>query len=106
MPCAVEACHSSFCFQGGNGYRRAWGKTVDMLVDSGLIKGVSDLYFIKKEDLLKLPRFAEKSVDNLLNAIEESKSRPLSRFIYALGIPNVGEHVARLLAKSSAALKI
>ncbi len=81
------------------------GKTVDMMVDSGLIKGVSDLYFIKKEDLLKLPRFAEKSADNLLNAIEESKNRSLVRFIYALGIPNVGEHVARLLAKKFGSLE-
>ena len=81
------------------------GKTVDLLVESGLINKVSDLYNLKKEDLLNLPRFAEKSVDNLLNAIEESKNRNLARFIYALGIPNVGEHIARLLAKKFGSLE-
>ncbi|RLF45235.1 MAG: DNA ligase (NAD(+)) LigA [Thermoplasmata archaeon] len=74
-------------------------KNVDLLVDSGLIKRVSDLYVLKKEDLLKLPRFAEKSADNLLKGIEKSKERSLARFIYALGIPNVGEHMARVLAE-------
>ena len=81
------------------------GKTVDLFVESGLIKRVSDLYNLRKEDLLELPRFAEKSVDNLLHAIEESKGRNLARFIYALGIPNVGEHIARLLAKKFGSLE-
>ncbi|MBC7128239.1 MAG: NAD-dependent DNA ligase LigA [Thermoplasmatales archaeon] len=75
------------------------GKTVDLLVDKGIIKRVSDIYKIKKEDLTKLPRFADKSSENLLEGIEKSKERGLARFIYALGIPNVGEHMARLLAE-------
>jgi len=75
------------------------GKTVDLLVDKGIIKRVSDIYKIKKEDLTKLPRFADKSSINLLEGIEKSKERGLARFIYALGIPNVGEHMARLLAE-------
>ena len=75
------------------------GKTVELLVDKGIIKRVSDIYKIKKEDLLKLPRFAEKSAENLLEGIEKSKEKGLARFIYALGIPNVGEHMARLLAE-------
>jgi len=74
-------------------------KNVDLLVDSGLIKRVSDLYTLKKEDLLCLPRFAEKSAENLLKGIENSKNQSLSRFIYALGIPNVGEHMARVFAE-------
>ncbi|HEC95036.1 MAG TPA: NAD-dependent DNA ligase LigA, partial [Thermoplasmatales archaeon] len=74
-------------------------KNVDLLIDSGLIKKVSDLYTLKKEDLLSLPRFAEKSAENLLEGIEKSKSQSLARFIYALGIPNVGEHMARVLAE-------
>ena len=73
-------------------------KNVDLLVDEGIIKRISDLYTLKKEDLIDLPRFAEKSADNLLKGIEESKNRDLGRFIYALGIPNVGEHMARVLA--------
>ncbi len=75
------------------------GKTVDLLVDEELIKSIGDIYLLKKEELLNLPRFAEKSVENLIKAIEKSKNASLSRFIYALGIPNVGEHVASVLAE-------
>lgn len=74
-------------------------KNVDLLVDSGLIKKISDIYTLKKEDLINLPRFAEKSAENLINGIENSKNQSLARFIYALGIPNVGEHMGRLLAE-------
>lgn len=80
------------------------GKTVDLLVENGLIKGISDIYRLKKEDLVSLPRFAEKSADNLIKAIEKSKEKGLARLIYALGIPNVGEHTARLLAKKFGSL--
>ncbi len=104
-PAQLKRAITHFASKGAMDIEGLGGKTVDMMVDSGLIKGVSDLYFIKKEDLLKLPRFAEKSADNLLNAIEESKNRSLARFIYALGIPNVGEHVARLLAKKFGSLE-
>jgi len=74
------------------------GKTVEMLVDKGLIKRISDIYRLTKRDLMNLPRFAEKSAENLIEAIEKSKEKNLARFIYALGIPNVGEHTARILA--------
>jgi len=74
------------------------GKTVELFVEKGLIKKISDIYRLKKRDLLHLPRFAEKSAKNLIEAIERSKNKGLARFIYALGIPNVGEHTARILA--------
>ena len=75
------------------------GKTVDMFVDRGLIRRISDIYRLKKRDLLHLPRFAEKSAKNLIDAIEKSKNKGLARLIFALGISNVGEHTARLLAE-------
>ncbi len=75
------------------------GKTVDVLVERGLIKKISDIYRLKKRDLLRIPRFADKSAKNLIEAIEKSKNKGLSRLIFALGIPNVGEHTARLLAE-------
>ncbi len=65
-------------------------KNVELLYSQGLIKHFDDLYRIKKEDLLRLPRFAEKSAQNLINAIEASKKTTLSRFLYALGIIHVG----------------
>ena len=74
-------------------------KLAEMLVDRGLVKDLADIYYLKKEDLLNLPGFAEKSASNLINAIEKSKKRPLARFLYAIGIPNVGEYTAEVLAK-------
>lgn len=75
------------------------GKTAELLVNRGLIKNLSDIYYLKEEDLLGLPGFAEKSVENLLSAIENSKHSSLARFLYAIGIPNVGEYTAQVLAR-------
>lgn len=72
---------------------------VDQLVSEGLIKTYADLYELTKDQLLPLERMGEKSAQNLLNAIEESKEQPLYRVIYALGIRFVGQTVARDLAK-------
>ncbi len=71
-----------------------------MLLKEGLVKNVADLYDLKskKERLLKIERMAELSVNNMLNAIEKSKDRPLARVIFALGITHVGEEMAEILA--------
>jgi len=87
-----------FASKGAMDIEHLGRKNVEILVDQGLLKSVSSIYIIKKEDLLKLPRFADKSAENLLNAIEKSKERNLARFIYALGIQNIGDHIARILA--------
>lgn len=71
---------------------------VSQLLKSGLVSGVNDIYSLKFEDLVNLERMGEKSAENLLNAIEASKSRPLHRLINALGIRLVGERTARDLA--------
>ena len=73
-------------------------KLVELLVDTGLIHDVGDIYKIQIDQLLKLERMAEKSASNLLAAIEKSKQTTLPRFLYALGIPQVGETTARILA--------
>lgn len=73
-------------------------KVAALLVNQGLVHDVADLYYLQAEDLLKLEGFAQKRVDNLLAAIEASKTRPLDRLIYALGIRHVGDTVATLLA--------
>jgi DNA ligase (NAD+) len=72
---------------------------VDQLVDAGKIGDVADLYRLKKEDLIGLERMADKSAENVLQAIEASrKDRPLSRLLTALGIPLVGEVAAQIIA--------
>jgi DNA ligase (NAD+) len=72
-------------------------KLIDQLVDKGLVKDVADLYYLKKEDLVKLERMGEKSAQNIIDAIEASKERPPDRILFALGIRHVGEHMARVL---------
>jgi DNA ligase (NAD+) len=74
-------------------------KTVDQLVERGLVKDIGDLYGLTKDDVLKLDRLADKSASNLIAAIERSKQTTLPRFLYALGIRHVGEHVADVLAR-------
>ncbi|MBD3379427.1 MAG: NAD-dependent DNA ligase LigA [Candidatus Omnitrophica bacterium] len=73
-------------------------KTVNLLYEKGMVKGISDIYRLKKEDLLALEGWKEKKTDNLLKAIEEARKVPLERFLCGLGIRNVGKHLARVLA--------
>lgn len=74
-------------------------KIVERLLTEGLVMSFSDIYKLKKEQLLELERFGEKSVDNLIKSIEGSKNPTLDRFIYSLGIRFVGEQTAKALAK-------
>ncbi len=74
-------------------------KLIDQLVDKGLIKDVADIYYIEKEQLIELERMADKSAQNIIDAIEASKTKPLSKFLYALGIRHVGETTAEDLAR-------
>lgn len=74
------------------------------LRDKGLVKDVADLYYLTKDDFLKLEHFADKAADNLVAAIEDSKKRPLSRLLFALGIRHVGSHVADVLAQTFGSL--
>ena len=75
------------------------GANAALLVENEIISDTADLYYITVEQLLKLERFAEKSAENLVNAIKKSKSNEFYRFIFALGIREVGEAAAKLLAK-------
>ena len=74
------------------------GKLGGALIDEGIVKDVADLYYLQESDLLELERMAEKSVSNLLEAIDQSRNRSLSRLLVALGIGHVGSEVAELLA--------
>jgi DNA ligase (NAD+) len=75
-------------------------KLIDQLVDKGLVNDVADLYDITKDQLIALERMAEKSAQNITDAIEASKEKPLSKFLYALGIRHVGEHISDILAQN------
>ena len=71
---------------------------INALLDAGLVRDAADLYSLSKEDLLKLERMGEKSADNLLAALAESKKNELDKLLFALGIRHVGAKVARILA--------
>ncbi|MDY6843640.1 MAG: NAD-dependent DNA ligase LigA [Thermodesulfobacteriota bacterium] len=73
-------------------------KVIEQLTENGLVKDVADIYYLQKEQIVCLKRFAEKSAQNLLDAIHRSKKIPLFRFIYALGIRHIGEHLAKILS--------
>ncbi|OAI93238.1 NAD-dependent DNA ligase LigA [Pseudomonas putida] len=80
-------------------------KSVEQLVDEGLIASPADLYRLTYEQVVELEGFAEVSSNKLLAAIEASKRPSLARFIYALGIPDVGEETAKVLARSLGSLQ-
>ena len=80
-------------------------KMVDQLVEKGLVKDYGDLYALTREALVPLERLADKSAGNLIEALERSKQVSLGKFIYALGIRFVGEHVAAILAGTFGALE-
>ncbi len=74
-------------------------KLLEQMLDKELIKDPADLYFLKKEDIMKMDRMGDKLAENILGAIKKSKKPDLPHLIYALGIRNVGEHLATILAK-------
>jgi len=75
-------------------------KLIDQLVEKNLVHSFDDLYRLTADQLEGLDRMAEKSADNIIEAIEKSKQTTFGRFIHALGIRNVGEHVAKVLEKA------
>ncbi len=74
-------------------------KTAKLLVERGLVKDIADIFKLRKEDIKRLPGFSDVSAEQLVLAIDRAKRIRLDRFIYALGIPGVGEATARILAE-------
>lgn len=72
---------------------------IEAFLSQGLVKSFSDIYKLTRNDFLKLPLFKDKRADNLIEAIVRSKNQPLSRLIYGLGIPHIGEKAASVLAR-------
>jgi DNA ligase (NAD+) len=99
-PAQVQERIKHYASRGAMDIEGLGEKNVELLYSKGLIRHFIDLYKIKKEDLLELPRFADKSAQNLIDAIERSKKTTLARFLYSLGILHVGEYAAKLLARN------
>jgi DNA ligase (NAD+) len=98
-PAQLRERVTHFASRGGMDIDGLGEKRAQQLIDAGLVERLSDLYHLSKDDLLSLERYAEKSAQNLLDEIESSKEQALDRFLYALGVPLVGEHATRVLAR-------
>ena len=98
-PAQVRGRLIHFASRGAMDIEGLGEKLVDQLVDAGLVKTPADFYRLSVEDLLPLERMAQKSAQNVIDAIERSKHTTLPRLIYALGIRNAGETVAEFLAE-------
>ena len=99
-PAQVQEKIIHFASRGAMDIEGLGEKNVELLYKKGLINHFVDMYKLKKEELLLLPRFAEKSSRNLIDAIEKSKQSTLARFLFALGILHVGEYASKLLARN------
>lgn len=99
-PAQLKRRVEHFCHRGAMDIEGMGEAVVDQLVEKGLVKRVDDLYRLKKESLAALERMAEKSASNLMNALEASKSRPLWRVLFGLGILHVGAGLARQLERA------
>ena len=80
-------------------------KLVQQIVNEGLAEDFGDVYYLDKDDLMGLERMAEKSAENLLKGIENSKERDLSRLLFGMGIPHVGSHMGDVLAENFGTLE-
>lgn len=89
-----------FVSKGGMNVHGLGEKMVDKLADAGLLMRLSSIFELNRDDLLSLERMGAKSTDNLLREIEKSKQQTMARFLFALGTPLVGEHLARVLAEN------
>jgi DNA ligase (NAD+) len=103
-PAQLVARVEHFASRGAMDIEGFGERLAQIFVEKGLLKDVADFYYLKRDDLLGMEGFAEKSADNLLTAIAASKQRPLWRLITGLGIRGVGAVVAQTLSRSFASL--
>jgi len=103
-PARIKQSILHFVSQGGLDVEGIGFKLVQQLVERGLVRRLGDLFRLDRETLAALERLGPKSADNLVSALESAKRTTLNRFLFALGIPGVGEHVAEVLASAFGSL--
>lgn len=104
-PAQLKELIRHFASRGAMDIEHMGPSLIDQLVERGLVRDYADIYSLKKQELLGLERMADKSAQNVLDAIEASKRRPLPKVIFGLGIRHVGEHVAEILAEHFGSLE-
>ena len=105
-PAQVKASLKHFVSKGAMNIDGLGPKLLDRLLEKGLVHEAADIYGLREEDFLSLDNIAEKSARNLTGAIERSTRTSFAKFVYALGIRHVGEHVASTLARHFGELSI
>lgn len=98
-PAQIKEHLAHFVSKGAMDMEGLGYKFLEQMVDKGIVSDPADLYFLTREDLMKMDRMGDKLADNLLAAIENSRNPTLTSLIYALGIRNVGRHLAGVLAQ-------
>lgn len=104
-PSRVENWIKHWCSRNALNIEALGEERIHQLVEAGLLNDPADLYFLQKWQLTRLPGWGDKLATKVLSEIQRSKTAPLSRFIFALGIRHVGERVAELLAKKFGSLE-
>ncbi|MDQ5986949.1 MAG: DNA ligase [Syntrophus sp. SKADARSKE-3] len=99
-PAKIKEQVTHFASRGGLDIDGLGEKLVSQLVDQRLVQDIADIFFLNRDQLANLDRMADKSADNLIAALQAAKHPPLDRFIFALGIPLVGESTSKMLARS------
>ncbi|MFO7461529.1 MAG: NAD-dependent DNA ligase LigA, partial [Desulfatiglandales bacterium] len=97
-PAQIKENIAHFASRGAMDIEGLGYKLLDQMIDKRIIEDQADLYFLKKEDLMRMNRMGDKLAQNILKAIDKSRRPALSNLIYALGIRNVGTHLAGVLA--------
>jgi DNA ligase (NAD+) len=104
-PAVLAARLRHFCSRGAMEIEGLGGRSLDQLAQEGLISDPASLWEIDVERLTELPGWGERSAENLLRELDEARTRPLHRLLFALGIPHVGQGAARVLARRFGSVK-
>ncbi len=98
-PAQIKENIKHFVSRGGMDIEGLGEKLISQMLDRGIVKDPADLYDLTADDIMNLERMGLKSADNILESLKKAKTPPLDKFIFALGIRNVGEHISKLLAR-------
>ncbi|MFC1767806.1 NAD-dependent DNA ligase LigA [Candidatus Margulisiibacteriota bacterium] len=99
-PAQLKGNIQLFAMRGAMDIEGIGDRMADILVEKKLVENVADIYDLTKAQLLKIERFADKSAQNIVDAVEKSKERPFEKLVFALGIPLVGAHTAEVLVEN------
>ena len=98
-PARLKEALKHYCARGAMDIEGLGDRLIDQLLRLDLVQNIADLYRLTREELFQFERMGEKLAENLLAAIQQSKQRPLERFLFALGIRHVGSHLAKVLSR-------